>query len=176
MQAGGAGGLKRLSRTDSHEYLSVENSGRVNQHNILMGKGRRWGGSTENLRRLTTGMSPANSCENLLNMSRTVSTNRPLGQQHRPVGGGAGMAKKEGGQWMDDSGAGAIGGAGPGARGGGGEGAATLCRNVSTESIGALQRNMSGERGRERERADVGGLLPICQARACQERLAIPKP
>jgi hypothetical protein len=59
------GGLKRMSRTDSHEYLSVASSGRVNQQNVLMGKGRRWGGSTENLRCLTSGMSPSNSSQDL---------------------------------------------------------------------------------------------------------------
>lgn len=107
------GGLKRMSRTDSHELLSVMTSGRVNHQNVLMGKGRRWGGSTENLRRLTTGMSPANSCENLVNLSRMgppahrgssvvaasgngsngpngvkpeESERRPVGQQpHRPI-------------------------------------------------------------------------------------------
>ena len=44
VQQEATGGLKRMSRTDSHEYLSVESSGRVNQQNVLMGKGRRWGG------------------------------------------------------------------------------------------------------------------------------------
>ena len=42
------GGLKRMSRTDSHEMLSVMNSGRVNHQNVLMPKGDSWGDSSIN--------------------------------------------------------------------------------------------------------------------------------
>ena len=42
------GGLKRMSRTDSHEMLSVMNSGRANHQNVLMPKGDSWGDSSIN--------------------------------------------------------------------------------------------------------------------------------
>eukprot|EP00292_Cryptomonas_paramecium_P003019 CAMPEP_0113701698 /NCGR_PEP_ID=MMETSP0038_2-20120614/24732_1 /TAXON_ID=2898 /ORGANISM="Cryptomonas paramecium" /LENGTH=641 /DNA_ID=CAMNT_0000625645 /DNA_START=78 /DNA_END=1999 /DNA_ORIENTATION=+ /assembly_acc=CAM_ASM_000170 len=57
--------LKRLTRTDSHEELSNQASHRVNASNLLYSKGRRWGGSCENLRRMTSGMSPCPSFENM---------------------------------------------------------------------------------------------------------------
>jgi len=59
---------KRLIRTDSHERLSSISSERANAENLFYCKGRRWGGSSENLRRLTSGMSPCASFENLSNL------------------------------------------------------------------------------------------------------------
>ena len=40
------GGMKRLNRTDSHEFLTSAASGRVNMSNALLIKGRRWGGQS----------------------------------------------------------------------------------------------------------------------------------
>uniref|UniRef100_A0A7S0F4Z6 Uncharacterized protein n=1 Tax=Hanusia phi TaxID=3032 RepID=A0A7S0F4Z6_9CRYP len=73
------GGMKRLNRTDSHEFLTSAASGRVNMSNAFLIKGRRWGGSTENLRRLTSGMSPANSFENLAMLNRNSAGPSKLG-------------------------------------------------------------------------------------------------
>jgi hypothetical protein len=91
----GSASTKRLMRTDSHEKLSGMSSNRVNSENMFCCKGRRWGGkikfkifrcesapvkadqldfsgSFENLRRLTTGMSPSPSFENLGNLANDV--------------------------------------------------------------------------------------------------------